>query len=145
MNTPALVGEMAGAYSMGRCSEDKDAEVVQIIMDACGVGFLVKEDLLDAVTGLAGSGPAYVYMFIEALADGGVKQGIPRAMALKLAAQTVFGGAKMVKETGIHPALLKDSVASPGGTTIEAIHKLESLGFRNCAISAVEASTLKAK
>jgi pyrroline-5-carboxylate reductase len=84
-------------------------------------------------------------MFIEALADGGVKQGIPRQLALQLATQTVLGSAKMVKETGTHPAVLKDSVASPGGTTIEAIHALEKLGFRNCAISAVEAATLKGK
>ena len=98
VNTPALLGEMAGAYSMGRWSEEKDAENAQIIMDACGVGYQLPEHLLDAVTGLSASGPAYVYMFIEALADGGVKQGIPRKMALQLAAQTVLGASKMVKD-----------------------------------------------
>jgi pyrroline-5-carboxylate reductase len=98
---------------------------------------------MDGVTGLSGSGPAYVYMFIEALADGGCKMGLPRDIALKLAAQTVYGSSKMVIDTGIHPAILKDNVASPGGTTIEAIHKLESLGFRNTVISAVEASACK--
>ena len=114
-------------------------------MKACGVSYKLDESLQDAVTGVSGSGPAYVFMFIEALADGAVKQGIPRDIALSLATQTVLGAAKMVKETGEHPGVLKDKVASPGGTTIEAIHKLEELGFRNCVISAVEAATLKGK
>ena len=94
-------------------------------MNAVGDGMQVNENCLDAVIGLAGSGPAYVFMFIEALADGAVKQGIPRPTALRLATQTVFGSARMVKETGMHPGVLKDNVCSPGGTTIEAIHILE--------------------
>lgn len=114
-------------------------------MEAVGIAFELAERLMDSVTGLAGSGPAYVFMFIEGLADGGVKQGIPRPIALQLAAQTVMGAAQMVKETGIHPGQLKDNVASPGGTTIEAIHKLESLGLRNAAISAVEAAAEKSR
>jgi len=136
---------MAGAYSMGQHAREDDAAIVQTFIDAIGIGHQMKEELLDAVTGLSGSGPAYVFLFIEALADGGVKQGIPRHIALELASQTVFGAAKMVLETGLHPGQLKDNVSSPGGTTIEAIHQLEKLGFRNCAISAVEAATLKGK
>ncbi len=100
---------------------------------------------MDAVTGLSGSGPAFVYMFIEALADGGVKQGLPRNIALKLAAQTVHGASKMVLDSGLHPGQLKDNVASPGGTTIEGIHKMEELGLRNAAISAVVAAATKSK
>ena len=92
---------------------------------------------------MSGSGPAYVFMFIEALADGGVKMGLPRDVALKLATQTVLGSAKMLQETGEHPGVLKDAVTSPGGTTSEAIHKLEELGFRNCAMSAVVAASEK--
>jgi len=89
------------------------------------------------VTGVSGSGPAYVFLMIEAMADGGVKMGLPRNIALKLAAQTVYGSAKQVLDSGIHPGELKDAVTSPGGTTIDAVHKLEELGFRNCAMSAV--------
>lgn len=102
-------------------------------------------ELLDAVNGFIGSGPAYVYMFIEALADAAVKQGIPRDIALKMATQTVYGSAKMVRDTDTHPAVLKDNVASPGGTTIYGIHKLESMGFRDSVISAVEAATQRGK
>jgi len=98
---------------------------------------------LDAVTGVSGSGPAYVYLFIEAIADGGVKMGLPRDIAMKLAIQTVMGSAKMALETGEHPGVLKDAVCSPGGTTIDAVHKLEELGLRNCAISAVVAAAEK--
>ena len=142
-NTPSLLGAGAGAFSMSDDASEEDAKTVELIMSAVGLCYEVPERLMDAVTGLSGSGPAYVYMFIEALADGGVKQGLPRDVALKLAAQTVYGAARMVLETGIHPAQLKDNVASPGGTTIEAIHKLESLGFRNTVISAIESATEK--
>ncbi len=96
---------------------------------------------IDAVTGLSGSGPAYVYTIVEALTDGGVRVGLPREVALKLAAQTLLGAARMVLESGVHPALLKDQVTSPGGTTIAALHKLEEKGLRDALISAVQAAT----
>jgi len=105
----------------------------------------LEERHLDAVTGLSGSGPAYMFIIIEALADGGVKMGLPRAIALKLAAQTLLGSAKLLLETNIHPAALKDMVATPGGTTITAIHELESAKIRATLIRAVEAATLKSK
>ena len=103
------------------------------------------ERLLDAVTGLSGSGPAYVYQVIEALSDGGVAAGLPRAIAMQLAAQTVFGAAKMAIETGLHPGVLKDMVASPGGTTIEGLHELEKAAVRGAFMNAVRASADKAK
>lgn len=108
-----------------------------------GVACQVNENQLDAVTGVSGCGPAYIYLLIEAMADGGVKMGLSREIALKLATQTVMGSAKMVQETGEHPGVLKDKVMSPGGATAAAVHKLEENGFRNSAISAVEASTLR--
>jgi pyrroline-5-carboxylate reductase len=119
--------------------------LVFAIFNAVGKVFQLDEKYLDAVTGLSGSGPAYVYMFIEALSDGGVKMGLPRDVATTLAAQTVLGAAKMVLETGQHPAQLKDAVTSPGGTTIEGISKLEDGGLRSAMINAVEAATLKSK
>lgn len=105
----------------------------------------LEEKHLDAVTGLSGSGPAYLFIIMEALADGGVKMGLPREVALKLAAQTVLGSAKLLLETNKHPGELKDMVASPGGTTITAIHELESAKLRATLIRAVEAATLKSK
>ena len=110
-----------------------------------GVAYQVKESLLDAVTGLSGSGPAYVYMIIEALSDGAVAAGLPRDIATKLAAQTVFGAAKMVLETNTHPGALKDMVTSPGGTTIEGIHELERGGVRAALMNAVRAATERSK
>ena len=110
-----------------------------------GLAFQVKEPLLDAVTGLSGSGPAYVYLIIEALSDGGVASGLPRDIATKLAAQTVYGSAKMVLETGQHPGALKDMVTSPGGTTIEGLHELEKGKVRGVLISAVRAATEKSR
>ena len=114
-------------------------------MNALGIAYKVPEHLLDAVTGLSGSGPAYVYLMIEALADGGVKMGLPRDMALSLAAQTLVGAARMVLETGQHPAQLKDAVTSPGGTTIAGIHALEEGKLRATLMNAVEASTRRAE
>ncbi|CAM9342325.1 unnamed protein product [Ectocarpus sp. 13 AM-2016] len=147
-NTPCLVSESAAAFSLGSHAKDEDRELVQSLLSAVGFACEVKESQLDAVTGVSGSGPAYIFVLIEALADGGVRMGLPRATALKLAAQTVKGAATMVLETGTHPGehglrVLKDNVCSPGGTTICAVEALEKNGFRAAAISAVVAATNK--
>lgn len=144
-NTPCLVGASASGYSPGATATADDVELVGSLFGSVGKAFRVAEPLLDAVTGLSGSGPAFVYTFIEALADGGVKCGLPRDVALALAAQTVLGGAKMVLETGQHPGMLKDAVASPGGTTITGLHALERAGFRAAAMDAVEAATQRSR
>lgn len=125
-NTPCLVGEAASGYAMGSLCVDKDREIVQGILGSVGIAKEIKEFLLNAVTGLSGSGPAYVYQFIEALADGGVRSGLPRDVAMELAAQTVKGAAEMVLKTGEHPGKLKDCVTSPGGTTIAGVEALEN-------------------
>jgi pyrroline-5-carboxylate reductase len=144
-NTPALVGASASAFALGKSALPTDGELAQKLFSAVGVAFPVKETLLDAVTGLSGSGPAYVYLFIEGLSDGGVAAGLSREVATKLAAQTVLGAAKMVLETGQHPGALKDMVTSPGGTTIEGLHELEKGKLRGTLISAVRAATEKSK
>jgi pyrroline-5-carboxylate reductase len=144
-NTPALVGAGASAYALGAHATAADGELAQQLLSAVGVALPVKESLLDAVTGLSGSGPAYVYQFIEALSDGGVAAGLPRDVATRLAAQTVLGGAKMVLETGQHPGALKDQVTSPGGTTIEGLHELEKGRLRATVMSAVRAAADKSK
>ncbi len=144
-NTPALVGEGASAFCLGASGTDLDAALVSQCLGAVGRVFRVPESLLDAVTGLSGSGPAFVYLVIEALADGGVRSGLPRALALSLAAQTVLGAAKMVLETGLHPGVLKDQVASPAGTTIAGLHALEQGGLRGTLIDAVHAATLRSR
>jgi pyrroline-5-carboxylate reductase len=144
-NTPALVGASATAFAVGKSARPEDGELAQKLFSSVGVAFQVKESLLDAVTGLSGSGPAYVYMFIEGLSDGGVAAGLPRDVATKLAAQTVLGGARMVLETGLHPGALKDMVTSPGGTTIEGLHALEQGRMRATLISAVRAASDKSK
>jgi pyrroline-5-carboxylate reductase len=144
-NTPALVGESASAFAVGVGCKPDDGGLVMQLLSAVGMAFEVKEPLLDAVTGLSGSGPAYVYQFIEALSDGGVASGLPRDTATKLAAQTVLGAAKMVLETGQHPGVLKDMVTSPGGTTIEGIHALEEGGLRGTVMNAVRAATERSK
>ena len=144
-NTPALVGEAAAAFALGKSATAADGDLATKLLSAVGVAFPVKESLLDAVTGLSGSGPAYVYQFIEALSDGGVAAGLPRDIATKLAAQTVLGAAKMVLETGQHPGALKDQVTSPGGTTIEGLHELEKGKLRATVMSAVRAATEKSK
>jgi pyrroline-5-carboxylate reductase len=144
-NTPALVGMSAAAYSLGKSALPEDGELVEKLFAAVGIVFHVKDYLLDAVTGLSGSGPAYVYLMIEALSDGGVAAGLPRDVATHLAAQTVMGAAKMVLETGLHPGALKDMVTSPGGTTIEGLHELEKGRVRASLISAVRAATEKSK
>jgi pyrroline-5-carboxylate reductase len=144
-NTPALVGSSAAGFALGKSATRADGDLAQRLFSAVGVAFPLKESLLDAVTGLSGSGPAYVYQFIEALSDGGVAAGLPRDVSTKLAAQTVLGAAKMVLETGQHPGALKDQVTSPGGTTIEGLHELEKGKLRGTVMSAVRAATEKSK
>jgi len=143
-NTPALVGACASAYALGESATSEDAQIADRLFASIGSTFEVKEGLLDAVTGLSGSGPAYVFVMIEALSDGGVAAGLPRDAAIRLAAQTVLGAAKMVLDTGLHPAALKDMVASPGGTTIEGLHELEKAGVRGAIMNAVRAAAEKA-
>jgi pyrroline-5-carboxylate reductase len=140
-NTPCLVGASASGYAPGEAATPEDIILVDRLLNAVGRAFRLPEHLLDAVTGLSGSGPAFVYVMIEALSDGGVRVGLPRDVATALAAQTVYGAAKMVLETGSHPAVLKDMVASPGGTTIAGLHALERSGLRAGLIDAVEAAT----
>jgi pyrroline-5-carboxylate reductase len=144
-NTPALVGEGAAAFCRGSEASEEDAEAVIQIFSSVGSCEEVKEDLMDAITGLSGSGPAYVYLAIEALSDGGVKMGLPRSTATRLAAQTVKGAASMVLESGLHPGELKDQVTTPGGTTIEGVHALEKAGLRDAFIGAVEAAAAKSR
>lgn len=144
-NTPCLVGSSASGFAIGGAATAQDKGLVEQLLSAVGVAVAVDEKLLDAVTGLSGSGPAYVYQIIEALSDGGVRVGLPRDVATKLAAQTVLGGAKMVLETGEHPGVLKDAVTSPGGTTIAGLHALERGGLRAALINAVEAATNRSK
>ncbi len=144
-NTPCLVGRSASAFSRGRHVSDEDAAIVSKLLEAVGVAYELPETLLDAVTGLSGSGPAFVYSVIEALADGGVLMGIPRDVALALAAQTVSGAAEMVLQTGEHPAVLRDRVTSPGGTTIAGMEALEREGLRAALMSAVQSATQRAQ
>ncbi|QDU64393.1 Pyrroline-5-carboxylate reductase [Planctomycetes bacterium Pan216] len=144
-NTACLVGASASGYCLNATASDEDAATVGQLLESVGVAFRLPESLLDAVTGLSGSGPAYVYLLIEALADGGVRMGLPRDVALSLAAQTVRGAATMVQETGTHPGQLKDAVASPGGTTIEGLATLEAHGFRSALIEAVTAATERSR
>ena len=144
-NTPCLVGASASGYAAGSAATPDDDALVGKLFGAVGKAFALPEHLLDAVTGLSGSGPAFIYVLIEALADGGVRVGLPRDVAQTLAAQTVFGAAKMVLETGQNPAALKDAVASPGGTTIAGLHALEKAGFRAALMDAVEAATRRSQ
>ncbi len=135
-NTPALVGEAMSAISPNVLVSQEELAAVVSLFETFGQAEVVAEKLQDAVVGVSGSSPAYVYMFIEALADGAVAEGMPRAQAYKFAAQAVLGSAKMVLETGQHPGALKDAVCSPGGTTIEAVASLEATGFRASVIEA---------
>ena len=143
-NTPCLVGAGAAAFVLGEHATPADGQFVQKLLDAVGRAYAVAEPLLDAVTGLSGSGPAFVYLVIEALSDGGVRMGLPREIATALAAQTVMGAARMVLETNTHTGVLKDQVASPGGTTIAGIHALERGGLRGALMDAVEAASRRA-
>lgn len=144
-NTPALVGASATAFALGKSATPEDGQLTETLFGSVGIACQVKESLLDAVTGLSGSGPAFIFLVIEALSDGAVAAGLPRNLATRLAAQTVFGSAKMVLETGVHPGALKDMVASPGGTTIEGIHELERGGVRAAIIQAVRAAADKSR
>lgn len=143
-NTPCLVGASASGYAPADTATPDDVAFVDRLLNSVGRAYRLSETLLDAVTGLSGSGPAFVAVMIEALADGGVRMGLPRDVSLNLAAQTVLGTAKMVLETNLHPAVLKDMVASPGGTTIAGLHALERGGLRATLIDAVEAATHRA-
>ncbi len=144
-NTPALIRCGASAYASGQYATTEDLAFTESILNAMGLSFRLPEKMLDAVTGLSGSGPAYVFLMIEALADGGVEMGLPRDVAVKLAAQTLLGSSKLLLETGKHPGELKDMVASPGGTTIEGLHVLEEAGVRAALMNAVRAATEKSK
>ncbi|HMR78160.1 MAG TPA: pyrroline-5-carboxylate reductase [Polyangiaceae bacterium] len=143
-NTAAIVQAGATGIAPGAHATDEDIQVARALFDAVGRTVVLDESLIDAVTGLSGSGPAYIMLMIEALADGGVKVGLHRDTALLLAAQTVYGSAKLQLETGEHPGRLKDMVTSPGGTAIAGLHTLESGGLRRTLIDAVEAATRRA-
>ncbi|MDD2484203.1 MAG: pyrroline-5-carboxylate reductase [Eubacteriales bacterium] len=144
-NTPALVGKGMSALSRNSHVPDQEFQEVMELFSAIGKAEEVDEKLMDAVVGVSGSSPAYVYLFIEALADGAVLQGMDRKKAYTFAAQSVLGAAEMVLTTGLHPGELKDMVCSPGGTTIEAVETLEALGFRSAVSAAVRAASEKSK
>lgn len=144
-NTPCQVGAGASAIAADASANEEDIAWVDQLMSAVGLTVRVPDNLLHAVTGLSGSGPAYIFVMIEALSDGGVAQGLPRELATRLAAQTVLGAARMVLETELHPGQLKDQVASPGGTTIAAIRQLEKAGLRSALIEAVAAATQRSQ
>ncbi len=144
-NTPALVGAGAAGYALGEFATEDDSLFVEKLLSTVGIAFEVPEPLIDSVTGLSGSGPAYVYQIIEAFSDGGVKMGLPRDVATNLAAQTLLGAARMVLETDEHPGALKDAVTSPGGTTIAGLQVLERGALRGTLIDAIEAATLRAR
>jgi len=143
-NTPATALAGATAISAGSHATEADLEIARELFEAVGRVVTLDEPLLDAVTGLSGSGPAYIMLIIEALADGGVKMGLHRETAMLLAAQTVYGSAKLLLDTGEHPGRLKDMVTSPGGTAIAGLHTLESGALRKTLIDAVESATLRA-
>jgi len=144
-NTPALVGAGATALARGEHATAEDMEVAEQIFRSVGTTVVLDEYQLDAVTGLSGSGPAYVFLIIEALSDAGVKVGLSRYNSQKLAAQTVLGSAKLLIDTGEHPGMLKDKVTSPGGTAIAGLHTLEAGGLRTTLINAVEAASERSR
>lgn len=144
-NTPAMVGEGATVLCSDTNFDEEEKKFAVEIFESVGIVEWVPENLIDAVTGLSGGGPAYAAMFIEALADGGVREGLSRATAYKLAAQTVLGTGKMIIETGMHPGQLKDMVSSPAGTTIEGIKALEKGGMRHAVLEAISESTDKSR
>ncbi len=144
-NTPALVGEGASTICRGRYSSQEDLNVVKQLLESVGLVQLIDERQMDAATGLSGSGPAYIYTVIEALADGGVREGLRRDIAHALAVQTVVGAALMVRETGEHPAILRDQVCSPGGTAIAGVSTLEKNGLRTTLMEAVATSAARSR
>jgi pyrroline-5-carboxylate reductase len=144
-NTPCLIGQGASGFARNENATAEDGALVQQLLSSVGLAVEVREGLLNAITGLSGSGPAYAYLMIEALSDGGVKMGLPRDLATKLAAQTLAGAAQMVLTSGQHPAALKDAVASPGGTTIAGLHALEQGRLRGTLMNAVQAATNRAR
>jgi pyrroline-5-carboxylate reductase len=144
-NIASTVDEGATALAFGETVTDVQKKIAEAIFKAVGETVTVAEEQLDAVTGLSGSGPAYIYMVIEALIDGGVKMGLSRDVATRLAIQTVLGSAKLVKSSGLHPAILRDQVTTPGGTAINAIHELESHGLRSMLINAVATATKRSE
>lgn len=144
-NIPVLVEEGATAVAGNHATTPAQRKIVEKIFGALGAVVFVEESQLDAVTALSGSGPAYVYMVIEALIDGGKKMGLSHEVATRLTVQTVLGAAKLVRETKLHPAVLRDEVVTPGGTTIAALHELEKHGLRAMLISAVETATARSK
>ena len=144
-NIPCVVGAGASCYAAGAHATARDLERVGLILSSFGIALPVEEKYLDAVTGLSGSGPAYVFLFIEALADGGVQMGLSREVALKLALQTVYGSAKIALESGKHLGQLKDEVTSPGGTTMAGLYALEREGFRGTVMEAVLQATRRSQ
>lgn len=144
-NIPVVVDEGATAVAANSAVTLEQRRLVEEIFAAVGYVVPVEEELMHAVTALSGSGPAYIYMVIEALIDGGLKMGLSREVATRLTEQTVLGAAKLVRETGLHPAILKDQVITPGGVTISAIHELEKHGLRSMLISAIETATLQSR
>ncbi len=144
-NIPCVVGAGASGYAGGTHATAMDLENVGAILNSFGIGLPVEEKYLDAVTGLSGSGPAYVFVFVEALADGGVQVGLPRDVALKLALQTVYGAARMALEGAKHLGQLKDEVTSPGGTTIAGLYALEQKGFRGAVMDAIVSATRRSQ
>ena len=144
-NTPALIGEAAIAYSLGEHAQAEERATVEELFSVSGTVTKIKENLMDAVTGLSGSGPAYIYLIIEALSDAGVNMGLPREKSTELTLQTIIGAAKMVKESELHPGELKDNVTSPGGTTIKGMQQLEESGLRGILYKTVEAAANKSK
>ncbi|XP_012968628.2 pyrroline-5-carboxylate reductase 1, mitochondrial isoform X4 [Mesocricetus auratus] len=144
-NTPVVVREGVTVYATGTHAQVEDGRLVEQLMGSVGFCTEVEEDLIDAVTGLSGSGPAYAFTALDALADGGVKMGLPRRLAVRLGAQALLGAAKMLLDSEQHPGQLKDNVCSPGGATIHALHVLESGGFRSLLINAVEASCIRTR
>tara|TARA_B100000945_G_scaffold292999_1_gene268606 strand:+ start:203 stop:1009 length:807 start_codon:yes stop_codon:yes gene_type:complete len=144
-NTPCLVGTSAAVYSPAEGATQSDCDELGQLLNSTGIAYQLAESYLDAVTGLSGSGPAYVYNIIEALSDGGVAMGLPRDIATRLAAQTVKGAAEMVLETGLHPGTLKDQVTSPGGTTIAGLRAMQDRGVSGAMMAAVEAATKRSR